>query len=581
MYDLAHSRRRSVDVGGLALALSDGESGHGWGGWEEAEKGETRYAEVLIDVRAHTESVVNLEPLQLSPFIVIEDDVRERLIDSLGSWHFQPLKLPEEEVLACAYILFESLFRLEGMREDAGISLHVFQATYFFLYSAGAVPPVSILAHSDGRLWKPDKSKSKGSYISYLTNLDLLALYLTAVGHDVGHPGLTNAFLRNAKAPVAEVYDDKSVLEQMHYSLMVQIMRANGIAVLVDRPSSGPTFRKLLLNIVIATDMSVHDKFMRRYQELVEGKVEDELERRILVCQAIIKCADISNPSRPYIVSQDWAAALESEWSSQQTLEQHLQLPSSVKPASDEITEGIPEMKPFAKQSTENLQTWKDRHTALSGQSEPSRTDGNGRTKTQPEDFLSAFPPTLPRAFLSDHEHRTSSDFGSEFFSSSSGSRPPSVSSGGSHYETCTSSSPSPPASPLAELSPHHTLPRLEITTTSVKSHGRTPSIASASSYCLTPSDATAAIRAAYRASVRKKKSFHRSSWNPSPAEFTEVTGKPFASSPSPSPSSPAPALSLGSSSAATSITSASPLTPGSVSTESNSILTSLCDPLI
>ena len=77
---------------------------------------------------------------------------------------------------------------------------------------------------------------------------------------------------------------------------MVQIMRANGIAVLVDRPSSGPTFRKLLLNIVIATDMSVHDKFMRRYQELVEGKVEDELERRILVCQAIIKCADISNP---------------------------------------------------------------------------------------------------------------------------------------------------------------------------------------------------------------------------------------------------------------------------------------------
>lgn len=41
--DMGH-RRRSVDVGGLALALGEASSGYGWGGWEEAEKGETRFA---------------------------------------------------------------------------------------------------------------------------------------------------------------------------------------------------------------------------------------------------------------------------------------------------------------------------------------------------------------------------------------------------------------------------------------------------------------------------------------------------------------------------------------------------------
>lgn len=36
------NRRRSVDVGGLALALGEAPSGYGWGGWEETEQGETR-----------------------------------------------------------------------------------------------------------------------------------------------------------------------------------------------------------------------------------------------------------------------------------------------------------------------------------------------------------------------------------------------------------------------------------------------------------------------------------------------------------------------------------------------------------
>ena len=34
-YSAVHGRRRSVDVGGLALAFGNQGLGHGWGGWEE------------------------------------------------------------------------------------------------------------------------------------------------------------------------------------------------------------------------------------------------------------------------------------------------------------------------------------------------------------------------------------------------------------------------------------------------------------------------------------------------------------------------------------------------------------------
>ena len=76
-------------------------------------------------------------------------------------------------------------------------ALDVFQATYFFLFTAGMVPPVSILLHADARLWQPDKptSSTVPSFLNYLENEDIFALYIAAVGHDVGHPGLTNAFL--------------------------------------------------------------------------------------------------------------------------------------------------------------------------------------------------------------------------------------------------------------------------------------------------------------------------------------------------------------------------------------------------
>ena len=83
----------------------------------------------------------------------------------------------------------------------------------------------------------------------------------------------------------------------MHYSLIMQLMRHHGLGTLLDRPKTGPSFRKLLAMTVLATDMSVHAEFMRCYKEMVNAEEPIDLFRqKVLVCQALIKCADISNP---------------------------------------------------------------------------------------------------------------------------------------------------------------------------------------------------------------------------------------------------------------------------------------------
>lgn len=57
---------------------------------------------------------------------MISDLTRLRLIQSLDSWDFEPHKLLDDEVLACAELIFESLFRREGMKEAISVTLCVY-----------------------------------------------------------------------------------------------------------------------------------------------------------------------------------------------------------------------------------------------------------------------------------------------------------------------------------------------------------------------------------------------------------------------------------------------------------------------
>lgn len=312
---------------------------------------------------------------------------------------------------------------------------------------------------------------------------------------------------------------------------------------------------------------------------------------------------DCVEQSRPYNVSKHWAAALESEWTSQLLLEQHLHLPATVKPSDhplgqakgqvffisafakplfELVAQGIPgmhhhykgryrrwtdeichsELEEFAQQCRDNLAIWTERSEHLTADEPPSPRSNASQTQ-RVEEFLSAFPPTLPDRFRLPEEPL------SPLMSNHSPSL--SQSSGSSHYESCESGPPSPSASSPVPTpqSPNFPHVRLDIGTP-LSSHlsSRPPSIASVSSYSTQATDATAAIRAAYKASVRKKKSFHRSSWNPTgsgPAGRTYSFAQSFG--PTAGADGPGP---LTADSSPLSTHSSSPLTPLSPTTATN-----------
>jgi hypothetical protein len=62
-----------------------------------------------------------------------------------------------------------------------------------------------------------------------LSRLERFAIILAAAVHDLGHPGVNNAFLVKTRAPMALTYNDRSVNENMHACLAFSLAQQPGL----------------------------------------------------------------------------------------------------------------------------------------------------------------------------------------------------------------------------------------------------------------------------------------------------------------------------------------------------------------
>lgn len=195
----------------------------------------------------------------------------------------------------------------------------VLQATFCFLIKIGVVPAFSGAQHhenvdvSDGTAPKGLSSKygslqdddqintPDSAYASLLRPFEAMTLVISCIGHDVGHPGVNNLFLVTLNAPLAQLYNDRSVLESFHCAAFSQILRRFWPVVFSD-----VALRKLMINTILATDMGHHTHYVDKFENMREEFVArnfnvDSLDQksidgyRELICCMLIKCADICN----------------------------------------------------------------------------------------------------------------------------------------------------------------------------------------------------------------------------------------------------------------------------------------------
>ncbi|GAA5814327.1 hypothetical protein MFLAVUS_007821 [Mucor flavus] len=278
--------------------------------------------------------------------------VRRSSMASMLSWDFSPLDLDNKDLIQVVFMILNhtlmSFDELEALRVPNGDLYHfifdicnsyhssnpyhnfrhavdVLQANYYFLCKIGAIEPMCPMIRSEDPMIK-----------QLLQPIDIFALLMASIGHDVGHPGVNNNFMITTSTPLAILYNDKSVLESFHAMSFFHLLKEHCFGQLTDLRANPEysIFRKIVVNSILATDMSMHDEYVHKITDQAERIKNIDLtdksaceKEKVLLCGALIKCADISNCARPFESAKEWAKILAQEFFEQGDLERELGMP--------------------------------------------------------------------------------------------------------------------------------------------------------------------------------------------------------------------------------------------------------------
>lgn len=168
----------------------------------------------------------------------------------------------------------------------------------------------------------------------HISSLELFAAILAALGHDTGHPGKNNRFIVMSKNDIAILYNDISVLEMMHASLVFQIMKKSGYNILEGCKGENWTgIRKDIIDMILATDMSKHFELMGLFKaKYLSTELHDfsSIETRGDLFKLIIKAADIGHAAKNIELHEKWCNLVIQEFYEQGDLEKSLGIPVSM-----------------------------------------------------------------------------------------------------------------------------------------------------------------------------------------------------------------------------------------------------------
>mmetsp|Transcript_35461 Transcript_35461/g.95115 ORF Transcript_35461/g.95115 Transcript_35461/m.95115 type:complete len:889 (+) Transcript_35461:379-3045(+) len=287
--------------------------------------------------------------------------------DMICSFDFDTLALTHDQLVPCAMYMFENMHLLTEFNIDP-IVFKTWIGKIRIRYKLD--PQYHNWWHGVDVLHTTFRLLACAQAEAYLSKLEIFSTMVAACAHDVGHPGINNAFLVKSKNELALKYNDKSPLENMHCATLYEVVSeqdADIFGTLTDE--QWHDCRKQIVECILNTDMVNHFGNVGKLQNFYEVSGEevsnfvsaiatgaadvvvpevftdqvDGPKNRLLLQETFLHAADLSNPIKPLAIYQKWVSRVTEEFFAQGEQERSVGFPVSA--MMDRASTNIPNMQ--------------------------------------------------------------------------------------------------------------------------------------------------------------------------------------------------------------------------------------------
>ena len=236
--------------------------------------------------------------------------------NELSSRIFAVTRIPEKELVKYILNIFQTLDLLQAMKADSKSII----TTILSIRDAYNDIPFHNWLHAVDTTQFVYSCLVRGRMRRYFAPLQIAALILGALCHDVGHTGVNTTFHVKSKSSLFFAFGDQSTLERYHATVATKILEKSPIYEGIDNP----VFWKFFVGVIIATDMVRHFEFIDSFKLIVDRFEYTNELHRLTLAQFLVKCGNFANTTRTFDVAQHFANGLLEEFRLQSEQEKEI-----------------------------------------------------------------------------------------------------------------------------------------------------------------------------------------------------------------------------------------------------------------
>ncbi|XP_017279471.1 cGMP-dependent 3',5'-cyclic phosphodiesterase isoform X2 [Kryptolebias marmoratus] len=159
---------------------------------------------------------------------------------------------------------------------------------------------------------------------NYLEDIEILALFVSCMCHDLDHRGTNNSFQVASQSVLAALYSSEgSVMERHHFAQAIAILNTQGCNIF--EKFSRKDYQRMLdlmRDIILATDLAHHLRIFKDLQKMADDgyNTKSRTHHSLLLCLLMTSC-DLSDQTKDWKTTRKIAELIYKEFFSQGDLE--------------------------------------------------------------------------------------------------------------------------------------------------------------------------------------------------------------------------------------------------------------------